>query len=174
MHARSLAISLLVLSLTGLLSPAFAQVSIPGVHSAQSCPVTFQPALLDDPPMGWGSYATAYGSENLRVTLPTGGVLIATNKLVNDDGEIWDKFLFWGSNSAGNPLEISGERIDAPAPPLRVEVAEGSGGLGAGLFFPTTGCWDVTATHGDDSVSFTLLVTRVYEVPEDAATPFAR
>ncbi|CAA9354221.1 MAG: hypothetical protein AVDCRST_MAG93-7274, partial [uncultured Chloroflexia bacterium] len=66
------------------------------------------------PSMGWGSAATAYGTDTLGVTLPSGGSLQSNN--LDDEGRIRDKFLFWGS-SGKNGIEITGRRLDADAPP---------------------------------------------------------
>ena len=138
-----------------------AQTPAADVNSATTCPVTFQPALLDDPQFGWGSYQTAYGSEDLRVTLKHGGVFTVTDNLVNEAGEYGDKFLFWGPEHSDSFLEITGHRLDADAPPLRADIAPSSaGGLAVALYFPTTGCWEVTGTRDDDSVTFVLLVVR--------------
>lgn len=145
-------------------SGTLAQTPGSDVNTAATCPVTFQPGLLDDPPMGWGSYETAYGGEDLRATLKHGGVFMVTDTLVNEAGEFWDKFLFWAPEFSSSSLEVTGHRLDAEAPPLRADPSSGTaGGLAAILYFPTTGCWEVTGTRGDDSVTFVLLVVRVPE-----------
>jgi hypothetical protein len=142
--------------------------------SPDTCGVTFQQENLDNLPMGWGSYDTAYGGEGLRVTLPNGGVLRAGSSQVNEQGEIWDKFLFWSnSGSDGAALEVSGRRLDVESGPLRAEIGAGTGAMAVGLYFPTTGCWEVTGTLGDKSVRFVMLVVRVYEVPDGTATPIS-
>jgi hypothetical protein len=136
------------------------------LNMAMSCPLTFQPGLLENPPMGWGSYQTAYGTDRLRVTLKQGGVFVVTDALVNEAGEYGDKFLFWAPEISSSPLKVTGHRLDAEAPPLRASQSPASaGGLAVGLYFPTTGCWEVTGTRGEDSVTFVLLISRIPEWP---------
>ncbi len=69
-------------------------------------------------------------------------------------------------------LSVDGRRLDAPAPALRVDVAEvyGDGGFQpAGITFPTEGCWQITGRVGDASLTFVTLVA-----PADAfETPAA-
>lgn len=147
-----------------------AKTSSPSIRDAASCPVTFQPGVLDAPFMGWGSAETAYGTDTLGVTLPSGGSLQSNN--LDDEGRIWDKSLFWGS-SGENGIEITGRRLDANAPPLISDGIEPgiSGGLATGITFPTTGCWEVTADRGDVSLTFVMLVARAWEYPEGVTTP---
>lgn len=169
--ARRLLLVPFVMSIMLMVMPAvLAQTPAAGINDGLICPVTFQPGLLDEPPMGWGSYGTAYGGEDLRVTLKPGGAFVAPNALVNEQGEIWDKFLFWGQGHSDTPLRVAGHRLDAEAPPLRADSNAGSGGLAVGLYFPTTGCWEITGMRGDDTVTFVLLVSRAYESPPGLVT----
>lgn len=58
----------------------------------------------------------------------------------------------------GTQLEITGCRLDAPAPPLRADFfpagAYPSGFEVTGLTFPAAGCWEVTAKAGSDVLTF--------------------
>ena len=170
MARRILLVPFVMLIVLGVMPAALAQTPVTSVSDGMSCPVTFQPGLLDEPPMGWGSYETAYGGEHLRVTLKPGGAFVAPDSLMNEQGEIWDKFLFWGSGEADTPLTVTGHRLDAEAPLLRADSNAGSGGLAVGLYFPTTGCWEITGARGDDTVTFILLVSRAYETPQGLTT----
>lgn len=162
-----LAVLITVLSLSGV---GIARTSSPSTVEGTSCSVTFQSEVLDTPQMGWGSAEMAYGTDTLGVTLPSGGSLESNN--LDDQGRIWDKFLYWGS-SGDEGIEITGHRLDADAPPLISEGIEPdiSGGLATMITFPTTGCWEVTADRGDIQLTFVMLVARAWEYPEGVATP---
>ena len=68
----------------------------------------------------------------------------------------------------GETLTIKGRRLDAPASPLRTGVPGRfyQGYQRNTLIFPTEGCWEVTGTVGDGSLTFVTLVVR-----EGALTP---
>ncbi len=176
MATRSIrVVSLLLATVTlavllGASSVVLAKTSSPSIRDAASCPVTFQPGVLNAPLMGWGSAEAAYGTDELSVTLPHGGSLQSSN--LDQEGRIRDKFLFWGSSGEGG-IEISGRRLDAEAAPLISDGIEPgiSGGLATGITFPTTGCWEVTADRGDIALTFVLLVARAWEYPVGVATP---
>jgi hypothetical protein len=61
---------------------------------------------------------------------------------------------------AGAELIITGQRIDAQAPPLDAHVpcCYPTRFQATGLFFPAEGCWEVTAKAGDRVLSFLLQV----------------
>lgn len=78
---------------------------------------------------------------------------------IHDDGALEMKFP-WHRAGQGQ-LVIRGQRLDAPAPPLRANVPGGYGDTGfqaSSLVFPAAGCWEVTGTVGSSSLTF---VTRV-------------
>lgn len=62
--------------------------------------------------------------------------------------------------SAGVVLEITGQRIDAQAPPLDAHVpcCYPTRFQATGLIFPTEGCWEVTARAVDRVLSFIVRV----------------
>jgi hypothetical protein len=68
----------------------------------------------------------------------------------------------------GTQLALDGERIDGPAPRLetRVDCCSLPSFKSGGIRFPTRGCWRVTATAGNERLTF---VTEV-----GAARPAAR
>ena len=61
---------------------------------------------------------------------------------------------------AGATLEISGERLDAPAPPLAAHVpcCYPTHFQSSGLVFPTEGCWQITAKAADSELTFVVEV----------------
>ena len=62
----------------------------------------------------------------------------------------------------GADLEITGQRLDEEAPPLESQVpcCYPTRFQSSGLYFPTEGCWEVTATAADSELSFTVWVER--------------
>lgn len=69
-----------------LSSVVIAKTSSPSIHDAATCPVTFQPGVLDAPLMGWGSAEMAYGTDELSVTLRNAGSL--QSNLLDEQGRI--------------------------------------------------------------------------------------
>ncbi len=61
---------------------------------------------------------------------------------------------------AGAALEITGQRIDAQAPPLKAHVpcCYPTRFQATGLIFPAEGCWEVTARAADRELSFIVWV----------------
>jgi len=60
---------------------------------------------------------------------------------------------------AGAALEISGRRVDGPAPALEASVPCCSTRFQAtGLYFPSEGCWEVTAKAAGSQLTFVVWV----------------
>jgi hypothetical protein len=79
---------------------------------------------------------------------------------VEPDGALSMKFPWWRPEKGGR-LDISGRRLDAPAPPLQSSVPDGYDGQyfqATALGFPTQGCWEVTGRIGDAMITFVTLV----------------
>jgi hypothetical protein len=111
----------------------------------------------------------SYGNARIAVALnPPNGRLVAGRlpnggyrAEINKDGSIEAKYGWW--RSAARPrLRISGQRIDAPAPPLGASIPAGydRGFQATGIHFPTTGCWRVTGRFGAATLTFTVLVSK--------------
>jgi hypothetical protein len=63
-------------------------------------------------------------------------------------------------------LTITGQRLDAPAPPWQSDIPEGYGETGfqaTALIFPTAGCWEITGKADGASLTFVVLVIRIAE-----------
>lgn len=62
----------------------------------------------------------------------------------------------------GAELIVTGRRLDGEAPPLEVEASccYPTRFQASGLYFPTEGCWEVTAKAADKELSFTVWVER--------------
>jgi hypothetical protein len=61
---------------------------------------------------------------------------------------------------AGAALRITGRRLDGAAPPLGAQVPQGypSRFQATDLYFPTAGCWEVTAKAADSRLVFVVWV----------------
>jgi hypothetical protein len=129
--------------------------------AANSCPVS--PNVADYPAEGpavRGGYfansdrtiwATFWGWDFVRRTItPTPELRGA----VNGTKVLWVK-------PSGYKIVVTGRRIDGEAPPLEYSTAD-PGRLDkiqpSGLYFPTTGCWEVTAKAGSSELRFVVLI----------------
>ena len=87
---------------------------------------------------------------------------------VNADRTMWaiGTHLHTGGNKVpwirpkGTQLQISTRRLDAESPPARVDVPCCYGGefQVSGIDFPDAGCWEVSASAGESSLTFVTLV----------------
>ena len=136
-----------------------------------SCPVT----ISQDPPFtAPAPYSPDspfdsnfwYGSSSLWTALPKDGIWYGLPH--NPDG-FTQKILWWREGYIWNEepqpeLLVTGERLDASAPPLIVSRATnayaddiGSAML-VGVDFPTLGCWKITGRYADAELSFVVWV----------------
>jgi hypothetical protein len=110
-----------------------------------------------------------YGNRSLHTILWPHGTLRA-GKLANGgsyatvkaDGSIYAKLGWW--RSTPGTLTISGQRLDAPAPPLRADVPAGLAEAGfqpSGITFPSIGCWKVEGRLAGASLVFVVRVVKV-------------
>lgn len=96
---------------------------------------------------------------------------------MNEDGSIWASAWWVGQEEhylraskdgikvgwfrpAGTTLEISGQRLDGPAPALEAHVpcCYPTRFQATGLIFPTEGCWTVTVKAAERELSFVVWV----------------
>lgn len=84
---------------------------------------------------------------------PSGGKLFSGGRAVKGQKTYWVR-------PRGAELVIEGRRIDASAPPVEANIpcCYPTGFQIVGLFFPTEGCWEVTAKAGPSALVF---ITRV-------------
>jgi hypothetical protein len=61
---------------------------------------------------------------------------------------------------AGAPLEITGQRLDGKAPPLRADIpgTYPTRFQATGIYFPTEGCWKVKAKAEESELTFVVWV----------------
>lgn len=140
----SLAGAILFLTLIGCASPP-----------AETCPVT-EPLWLKHP------------EDTAISNSPVEGYFF-----VNEDRSIWasawwtgeeEKYLVASENGiktgwfrpAGAELQITGRRIDADSPPFEAHVpcCYPTRFQATGLYFPTEGCWEVTAKAEESTLTF--------------------
>jgi hypothetical protein len=60
-------------------------------------------------------------------------------------------------------LVIEGRRLDGKARPIRADIPSGYGESGfqpSGIYFSTEGCWEVTGSVGEASLTFVTLVVK--------------
>lgn len=98
---------------------------------------------------------------------------------INADRTIWVALPHdgtWGTGGekvlwirpAGTELVVRGERLDATAPPLLMSIpcCYPTGFQVTGMYFPTVGCWEVTATAGKHELRF---ITQVEDASQTQA-----
>jgi hypothetical protein len=131
---------------------------------SQKCPVTLPNGSL---PPGEQQGKGILGNNKLWTGLWPGGVVLARPDFVRPNGEVHMKWWWWRA-VPGQPLTLTGHRLDGRVPDMRAEIPDGydSNFQATGLIFPTEGCWEVTGTAGDDSLTF---VTLVVKVPTDVS-----
>jgi hypothetical protein len=107
-----------------------------------------------------------YGSSSLWTDLPRDGIWYA----LPHNREGYTQKIFWWRegyiwNEEPQPeLTVSGERLDAAAPPVIVSRATNAyaGDIGSamlvGVDFPTLGCWKITGKYADVELSFVVWV----------------
>ena len=144
-------------------STATASVVLPSAPSAGDCPVT--KANGSPPPEDPGEPDFHFGNGRLASEFWPNGVVVARREFIQPDGTIAVKFPWWRAvGQVVGPVEISGRRLDGSSPPLDSFVpTEGytdSGFTPSTLIFPVVGCWEVTGTVGEDSLTFVTLVVR--------------
>ncbi|HJQ13308.1 MAG TPA: hypothetical protein VJ830_01070 [Anaerolineales bacterium] len=108
-----------------------------------------------------------YGSNSLWTALNQNGVW--SGLPYNQNG--YSQKVFWWRegyvwNEEPDPdLVVTGERLDAPAPPLdsskgtNAYAADIGSAMLVGVDFPTLGCWKITGKYADAELSFVVWVT---------------
>jgi hypothetical protein len=134
---------------------------LPGSDASaeESCPVT-EPAWLkppDDPAvLSEPAFSYYYVNEDSSIwSAAYWGDEEKEYLRASEDGLKWGWF-----RPEGALLEITGSRIDGEAPPLRSEVpcCYPTRFQVSGLYFPTEGCWEVTAKADDKELSFVVWI----------------
>jgi hypothetical protein len=140
-------------------------------HPPASCPITVpqNPPFTAPEPYSPNSPFDSnfwYGSNALWTDLPMDGIWYA---LPHNPEGYTQKVFWWREGYIWNKepepeLTVSGERLDAAAPPLIVSRATNAyaGDIGSamlvGVDFPTLGCWKLTGKYADAELSFIVWV----------------
>jgi len=141
------------------------------VTTSNGCPVTVPQIPAFTPPAPYDSLSSFnghfwFGSSALWTVLPQTGVW---EYLPHNPTGYSQKILWWRDGYVWNEepepnLFVSGERLDASAPPLIASKATnafasdiGSAML-VGVDFPTLGCWKITGRYNNAELSFVIWV----------------
>jgi hypothetical protein len=129
-----------------------------GSGCTQACEPT-EPVLAMPPP------------DNAVLSEPVEGLYF-----INEDSTIWASgewaaFKGYGQDleagikvgwfrPAGEELVITGRRLDGNAPPFEAHIpcCYPTRFQATGLYFPTPGCWEITATAGESSLTFRVVI----------------
>jgi hypothetical protein len=131
------------------------------ISTATRCPVTVPNGTKPPPkPLGIGWH----GNGLLWTLLAPDGIYAAPPARVRADGSILDE-LRWATRSRNRAPSVSGRRLKARAPPLRVlAVRRRSSRSRKAAFwaiaavFPAPGCWRITARVADIRLTYALNV----------------
>jgi hypothetical protein len=106
---------------------------------------------------------------NGRLAVSTEGLILATERTLNPNGTISEKFGWWAAPTTMGDLRISGKRFDrAIQRTVRTHI---SGGLDPNVpsgirfwstivTFPTRGCWRLTGKLGAARLTFVVIVRK--------------
>lgn len=135
-----------------------------------SCPITVPQDPPFVPPAPYDSLGFQgefwYGSNSLWTAVRENGIWEALPH--NPEG--YTQKVFWWrdgyvwTEEPEPALIVTGERLDAPAPPLQASKATNAyaGDIGSamlvGVDFPTLGCWKITGKYADSELSFVVWV----------------
>ncbi len=135
-----------------------------------SCPVTTPQDPVFVPPSPYDSLGFEgvfwYGSNSLWTALPNDGVWWG---LPHNPSGYTQKLFWWREGYVWTEepepdLIVTGERLDAPAPPLvsskgtNAYAADIGSAMLVGVDFPTLGCWKITGKYADADLSFVIWV----------------
>jgi hypothetical protein len=135
-----------------------------------SCPITVPQNPIFAPPAPYDSMGYEgefwYGSNSLWTAVRQDGIWY----WLPHNPEGYTQKVFWWrdgyvwTEEPQPALTVSGERLDAPAPPLHVSEATNASAsdIGSamlvGVDMPTLGCWKITGRYGEAELSFVVWV----------------
>jgi hypothetical protein len=131
------------------------------IRPSPSCPVTRPNGSR---PPGEAPSPHWHGNGRLWAGLETDGIYEVNRDDIAADGSIENK-LGWATTPPTARPSISGRRIDASAPPLRVKsvnLGQSSNStrpsFASAVAFPSAGCWRLSARVGDVSLRYVVEV----------------
>jgi len=134
----------------------------------KTCPVTAPADPLFVPPEPFPSLTPQvhfwHGTSSLWTSLPQDGVWYGLPH--NPEGYTqkvfwWSEGYFWADEPEPE-LVVTGERLDEPAPPLKVSRATNAfakdiqSAMLVGVDFPTLGCWKISGQYGGAELRFVV------------------
>lgn len=148
----------------------FVQSEIVSTDAPADCPLTVPPDPPFTPPAPYSELGFEggfwYGSDSLWTIISLNGIWAGLPR--NPEG--YTQKIFWWRDGyvwmeePEPALTVTGERLDAAAPPLIASKATnayasdiGSAML-VGVDFPTLGCWKITGKYGHAELSFVVWV----------------
>lgn len=158
-------------------NPANAFRNQPESQPPASCPVTRRPASPFVPPQPYWNPDSEmpksfffWGTEKLWTELPDPAIWAWRPHETGHEQELrpLTEKIFWqrvGYDWRAEPspkLNVTGRRLDIPAPPMLVSPATnaftGFSNMLVGVYVPTPGCWEVTGDYQGDKLSFVVWV----------------
>lgn len=128
--------------------------------ASSQCEVTLPNGSV---PPGENPSPYLYGNGVLWSEFWPRNTVLAGPKYIMPDGSIRMKWPWW--REVIGDLHIAGRRLDGPAPPIATNVSSAGypprGFLASTIYFPTEGCWELTATIADAQLKFVTVVLKV-------------
>ena len=127
--------------------------------SANSCPVT-EPVWIKPPKDSAIPDAPAFG---YYFTNEDRSILASAWWIGREDYQLHvteEGIKLGWFRPAGAPLRINGQRLDEKAPPLQADIpgTYPTQFQATGIYFPTEGCWEITAEAEDRALTFVIWV----------------
>ena len=155
---------------SGAISPGPAIRSVEDSNRQLSCPFTKPPVPAFIPPRPYPRLAGPdefwFGNSRLWIALLTSGTLRlprASDRSLRQKLMWWREGYDWRRNRQP-PLQLTGKRLDAPAPPLEADDHANAGWtddpdhpfIVTGINLPTPGCWKITGRLDDAELTFVV------------------
>jgi hypothetical protein len=157
--------------------PACPQGQVPDQNLSDeipsTCPVTKPSEHPFVPPAPYPLAGAFWiGTEKLWTYITADGIWSGLSHYTPEDSRFRQKLFWWheGFNwRTEHPphLTVTGERLDAPAPPITTDEHANAGWTNdrdhpfvvVGIFIPTVGCWKVTGKYEDEELSYVVWVS---------------
>jgi hypothetical protein len=139
-----------------------------------TCPITKQGDQPFVPPAPYAAKASAgsfwFGTDRLWTILRQDGAWAGLPHYTPSDPTFRQKLFWWrqGYDWRAEPrphLNVTGRRLDAPAPPLVADRASNGyreqdwwSFMVVGINLPTLGCWEIKGHYGNDEAIFVVWV----------------
>src|ERR1700730_7794968 len=144
----------------------------PSDEIPSSCPVTKPSERPFVPPAAYPLAGAFWiGSEKLWTYITADGIWSGLPHYTAEDSRFRQKLFWWHEGYDGRAerlphLTVTGERIDAPAPPITMDEHANAGWtddrehafIVVGIFIPTAGCWKVTGQYQGEELRYVVWV----------------